>query len=134
MKKKNYKYPLLENAFSDRDILCGINVLKSKKITMQKKTFDFENYFQKRFNVPYALMVNSGSSANLLAVATACNPMRKNFLKEGDEVLIPSICWSTSLWPIIQYKLKPIFVDVDISTLNLSLHDLKKKLQKKLGQ
>ena len=45
MKKKNYKYPLLENAFSDRDILCGINVLKSKKITMQKKTFDFENYF-----------------------------------------------------------------------------------------
>jgi len=131
MKKKNYKYPLLENAFSDRDILCGINVLKSKKITMQKKTFDFENYFQKRFNVPYALMVNSGSSANLLAVATACNPMRKNFLKEGDEVLIPSICWSTSLWPIIQYKLKPIFVDVDISTLNLSLPDLKKKITKK---
>ena len=45
-------------------------------------------------------MVNSGSSANLLALQCLINPYRKKRLKHGDEVLIPALCWSTSLWPI----------------------------------
>jgi len=52
-------------------------------------------------------------------------------LKPGDEVLVPAICWSTSLWPIIQSGLKVKFVDIDIDTLNISLSDLKKKVSKK---
>ena len=76
-------------------------------------------------------MVNSGSSANLLALQCLINPYRKKRLKYGDSVLVPTVCWSTSLWPIIQSGLKPVFVDVDPSTLNLDLKDLKKRLQKK---
>ena len=76
-------------------------------------------------------MVNSGSSANLLSVATACNPMRKKYLKPGDEVLIPAVCWSTSLWPLVQYNLKPVFVDIDIHTLNMNIEDLKSKITRK---
>ena len=49
--------------------------------------------------------------------------MRKNKLKPGDEVLIPALCWSTSLWPIVQSGLKPKFVDVDPNTLNFSIKD-----------
>ena len=52
-------------------------------------------------------------------------------LKPGDEVLVPAICWSTSLWPIIQSGLKVKFVDIDLDTLNISLFDLEKKISKK---
>ena len=76
-------------------------------------------------------MINSGSSANLLAFQCLINPYRRKRLKKGDEVLIPSICWSTSLWPIIQCGLKPVFVDVDKENFNINLDDLKKKISKK---
>ncbi len=125
------KYQLLENAFSEKDINEGIKVLKSKKITMGKKTEKFEKYFAKKLGVKYALMVNSGSSANLLALSILVNPMYPRKLKKNDEVLIPAICWSTSLWPIVQNGLKPVFVDVDKDTLNISISDLEKKITKK---
>ena len=76
------KYPLLENAFSKEDIRKGIEVLKSGQITISNKTLEFEKNFSKKNNSPFALMVNSGSSTNLLAVAAACNPLRKNCLKK----------------------------------------------------
>ena len=125
------KYQLLENAFSKQDINEGIKVLKSKKITMGKKTEKFEKYFAKKLGIKYALMVNSGSSANLLALSILVNPMYPRKLKKNDEVLIPAICWSTSLWPIVQNGLKPVFVDVDKDTLNISISDLEKKITKK---
>ena len=80
---------------------------------MSKITKNFEKQFAKKLGCKYALMTNSGSSANLLAVSAIINPLFKNKLKPGDEVLIPAVCWSTSLWPIIQNNLKPVFVDVD---------------------
>ena len=76
-------------------------------------------------------MVNSGSSANLLSVFAACNPLRKNRFKSGDEVLIPALCWSTSLWPLVQSGLKPVFVDVDKDTLNVNADLLIKKITNK---
>ena len=120
------KYPLLSNAFSNKDIELGVEVLRSKFITMSRHTEKFEKFFAKKFNLKYALMTNSGSSANLLAVSSLINPFRKKKLNKGDEVLIPAVCWSTSLWPIVQNGLKPVFVDVELDTFNISLDDLKK--------
>ena len=77
--------------------------------------------FSRKIKTKFSLMVNSGSSANLLAVQCLINPYRKKRLKQGDEILIPSLCWSTSLWPIIQSGLKPKFVDIKKETLNLKL-------------
>ena len=125
------KYPLLENAFSNSDILKGVNVLLSRKITMSKITKKFESQFGKFIGSKYCLMVNSGSSANLLAFFTLINPKKKNRLKTGDECLIPAICWSTSLWPIIQSGLKPKFIDVDLNTFSPSLEIIKKNISKK---
>ena len=125
------KYPLLENAFSNSDILKGVNVLLSRKITMSKITKKFESQFGKFIGSKYCLMVNSGSSANLLAFFTLINPQKKNRLKTGDECLIPAICWSTSLWPIIQSGLKPKFIDVDLNTFSPSLEIIKKNISKK---
>jgi dTDP-4-amino-4,6-dideoxygalactose transaminase len=129
--KKNYKYSLLENGFNNSDISVGKKVLSSKRITMAEHTSNFETAFAKKLNVKHALMVNSGSSANLLAVFAAGNPLKKNPLKRGDEVLIPVLCWSTSVWPLIQFGLKPVFVDIDIKTLNVDIDQLKKKITKK---
>ena len=128
---KKFKYPLLSNAFSRSDITCGLKVLSSKHITMSKITRNFEKQFAKKIGCKYALMTNSGSSANLLALSTITNPLFKNKLKTGDEVLIPAVCWSTSLWPIIQNNLKPVFVDVELDTFNISIQDLKKKITSK---
>ena len=129
--KKKISYPLLTNAFSNDDIDSGIKVLKSKYITMSKITKSFEKQFSKKLRTKYALMTNSGSSANLLAISAIVNPLFKNILKPGDEVLIPAVCWSTSLWPIIQNNLKPVFVDVELDTFNISINDLKKKITSK---
>ena len=128
---KKMRYPLSPDSLSNKDIIEGIKVLLSKKITMGKITKKFEAEFAKFIGSKYALMVNSGSSANLLATFAMVNPMKKNRLKSGDECLIPSLCWSTSLWPIIQAGLKPKFVDIDTETLNISLKDLEKKITKK---
>ena len=65
-------------------------------------------------------MTNSGSSANLLALQCLINPYRKKRLEPGDEVLVPTLSWSTSFWPIIQSNLKPVFVDCNIKNLNIS--------------
>ena len=111
-----HKYPLSPNSFSDEDIIKGIEVLLTKKITMSSITKKFEEEFAKYIGSKYALMVNSGSSANLLAAFSLVNPLNKNKLKKGDECLIPSLCWSTSLWPIVQAGLTPKFVDIDPST------------------
>ena len=126
-----YFYPLVENPFSNEDINEGIKVLKSKQLTLSIKTKNFENDFTKKFNSKYSLMVNSGSSANLLALQCLINPYKKNRLKKNDEVIIPTLCWSTSLWPIIQSNLKPIFVDINPETLNISEKDIEKKITKK---
>ena len=128
---KQFRYPLITPRLYKDDIQKGISVLKSGQITMSKLTVNFEKAFAKYIGAKYAVMVNSGSSANLLATAASCNPIRTNKFKRGDEVLIPGICWSTSLWPLVQFGLKPVFVDIDPLTLNIDINDLKKKSNKK---
>jgi CDP-6-deoxy-D-xylo-4-hexulose-3-dehydrase len=128
---KNYKYPLLSDAFSNADISAAKKVLVSRQITMSKITSDFEKKFAQYLGVRFALMVNSGSSANLLALSLICNPQRKKRLLPGDEVIIPAICWSTSLWPIVQHGLVPVFVDVDKNNFNVDVSKLKKAITSK---
>lgn len=127
--KGKFFYPLTKENLNTEDIKSGIRTLKTKKITMGKKTLEIEGYFSKKIIKRDSLMVNSGSSANLLIFQALINP-KLNLLKKGDNILIPAICWSTSLWPIIQSGLKPIFVDIDEKTLNISILDLRKKINK----
>ena len=131
LKKSKFFYPLLNDPFNKQDLIEGIKVILSKQMTMAGKTINFEKDFKKKIKVKNSLMVNSGSSANLLAMQCLINPYRKIRLKKGDEVLIPALCWSTSLWPIVQSGLRPIFVDINTSDLNMNLYDLEKKITKK---
>ena len=91
------EYELLKD-----DILDAVdNVFKSGTLVFGPALDKFERNFTQYIGAKYALMVNSGSSANLLATCASCNPERKTIFKRNDEVLIPGICWSTSLWPLI---------------------------------
>ena len=130
-KKKKYIYPLLDKGLSKKDLNEGIKVLKSGNITMGLKTQKFENLFKKKLKTNYALMVNSGSSANLLAAFASCNPLRKNRFKQGDHALIQALCWPTSLWPLVQTGLKINFIDVNPLTMNVVAEDLIKKATNK---
>ncbi len=120
------QYPLLEKGFTKDDIIRGMEVLLSRKLTMSNITKKFELAFSKFVGSKYALMVNSGSSANLLAAFALINPKKKGRLKLGDKFIIPAICWSTSLWPLVQCGLKPEFIDVNINNFCINEKLLKK--------
>ena len=75
--KTTPKYPLLEKGFTSEDIMRGIEVLLSRKLTMSEITKKFEYTFSKFVGSKYAIMVNSGSSANLLSAFALINPKKK---------------------------------------------------------
>ncbi len=122
------EFPLIEQSFDDEDICAMAEVIVSGQLTMAQRVREFEARFAEFVGAPYAVMVNSGSSANLLAMAVLCNPDRCSHFKLGDEVLVPAVCWSTSVWPLIQFGLKPVFVDVSSNTLNMSIEDAESKI------
>jgi CDP-6-deoxy-D-xylo-4-hexulose-3-dehydrase len=115
------KYPLAASTFTadERDAIA--EVVASDRFTMGPKVAAFEQNFADYFNSRYAVMVNSGSSANLIAIAALRYRKQGRALKPGDEVIVPCISWSTTYYPLLQYGLKPVFVDIDPDTLNLDL-------------
>ena len=129
--KENYYYPLSNDNLSKEDLDAGIKILKSGKITMGDKTKYFEKIFAKKLKAKFALMVNSGSSANLLAAFASCNHLRKNKFKPGDHAIIQCLCWPTSLWPLVQSGLKINFIDIDPKTLNVNVEEVIKEVTKK---
>ena len=123
-----YDYPLIEATYDKEEIITMMETLTTNKLTMGENVINFEKKFAEYVGSNYAVMVNSGSSANLLSMAVATNYLRSNKLQPGDKIIVPNICWSTSVWPIIQMNLLPVFVDVNPLTLNMDIEDLKRKL------
>ena len=87
----------------------------------------FEKSFSKNIGCKYGIATNSGSSANLLALTALKNIYK---LRDNDEVIIPASTFATVAMPIIQVGLKPVYVDIDLDTLNISVEELKRRLQK----
>jgi len=121
-------FPLIASSIYAEEIIAAVDSVLSCQFTMSVKVKEFEKIFAEKVGSPFAVMCNSGSSGNLLAFAAVFNKMRCKKLSSGCEVLIPAVCWSTSLWPILQMGLKPVFVDVDPLTLNINIRDLQAKI------
>lgn len=128
------KYPLKSKAFIPNEtkislvatppydyeeIVEAIDSLLSTHVTMGKKVKAFEKEFANYIGVRYAIMVNSGSSANLLALAILTNPQLKERFNPGDEIITPALSWVTTVYPMINNGLKPVFVDVNLDTFNI---------------
>jgi CDP-6-deoxy-D-xylo-4-hexulose-3-dehydrase len=121
----SFKYPLATATWDESEYQALQDVIASGMFTMGPKVAQFERDFAKYIGSEYAVMVNSGSSANLLMVAALFytkNPALK--LKSGDEVIVPAVSWSTTYYPLYQYGLKIKFVDIDLQTLNYDLVQL----------
>ena len=121
---------LVSDSWNFREKQAIKNVIKKGRYTMGPYVSKFEKLFSKKFNRKYSIMVNSGSSANLLSIASLFYK-KKNPLKAGDEVIVPALAWSTTYFPLIQYNLKIRLCDIDLNTLNYNIEDLKKKISKK---
>lgn len=116
MEDRQYIYPLSDDTWGREEIEAALEVLISRRFTMGQKTLEFEEKFAKWCGSEHAIMVNSGSSANLLLFAALVYSGR---LQPGDEVIVPAVSWSTTYFPIFQHGLALRFVDIDRSTLNL---------------
>src|SRR3990167_6790965 len=123
-------YELASSTWGEEEIQAMHRVIDSGMFTMGAEVKQFEADFARKFGGKYALMVNSGSSANLLAVA-ALFYKEDNPLKPGDEVIVPAISWSTTYYPLMQYGLKLKFIDIDLNTLNMDITQLEKALTPK---
>lgn len=122
-------FPLVDSSYDNQEIISCMATLLSGQLTMGAKVRQFEQNFAGYCGARFAVMVNSGSSANLLALSVLTNPLRRVHLRAGDKVAVPAVCWSTSLWPVLQTGLVPVLVDVDPHTLNLSIPSLQAALR-----
>ena len=117
------RIPLASSGLRPSDIEKAVEVLNSGNLTMGTKVKGFEAAMASYLKVKHFVMVNSGSSANLAIIEALLRPTKGSpRLEEGDGVLVPAIAWPTTIWPIIQLGLHPIFVDVEKETLALDLN------------
>mgnify|MGYP002629489174 CR=1 FL=1 len=112
-------YPLATTTWDDAEYGALHSVIASGNFTMGEKVKEFEQEFSSKFRTDFAVMSNSGSSANLLALA-AIRYSSKNPGMSRNEVIVPAVSWSTTYYPITQLGFKLRFVDVDLETLNAS--------------
>ncbi|HIF9286939.1 TPA: DegT/DnrJ/EryC1/StrS family aminotransferase [Photobacterium damselae] len=112
--------PLATTTWDEKEYQALQTVIDSGMFSMGKYVQAFEQAFAKFVDSKYCVMSNSGSSANLLAIA-AMFYRQNDALKPGDEVIVPAVSWSTTYYPLHQYGLKLKFVDIDKETLNLDL-------------
>lgn len=105
------RYPLAISSWSEEEIEVVHKVLESGRLTMGDRVKQFEQEFAEYYNVKYAIMVNSGSSANLLGAAAL--RYAHGFTKEKDEIIVPAVGWSTTYFPFHQLGYSLIFVDID---------------------
>jgi CDP-6-deoxy-D-xylo-4-hexulose-3-dehydrase len=120
--------PLAVPLYGAEEVNGAVEVLLSQRVTMGARTREFERQFAAYVGSEHAVMVNSGSSANLLAVSILADTMTQDGLRPGDEVIVPAVTWATTVTPILQAGCVPVFVDVDPETLNLRPEDLEAAL------
>ena len=122
------EFKLCDNPWGNEEIAAIEKVIRSNMYTMGQEVRKYEEDFAKRFGTKYAIMVSSGSTANLLAIAALVYSHR---LPRGSEVIVPAVSWSTTYAPLEQFGMKVVFVDIDKETLNIDLNSLRRNITNK---
>ena len=122
------KYPLASNSWDQDELDAISSVIRSGMYTMGSKVKLFEEQFAVEMGVKHAVMVNSGSSANLLML-TALS-LKEN-LRCGDyNIIVPAVGWATTYFPVHQSGARLNFVDINLSTLNIELNQIPEAINK----
>lgn len=123
-------YPLASTTWDGAEFRAMQEVIETGQFTMGEKVRQFEQAFAAHFGSKYAVMSNSGSSANLLALAA----LRYSKKFEGDlrdEIIVPAVSWSTTYYPITQLGYKIKFVDIDLNSLNLNASQVEQAINER---
>lgn len=128
----NVKFPLATASWGQEELDAMQRVIASGMYSMGANVLAFERDFAQYIGSQHCVMVNSGSSANLLMVAALFYTKNSKLkLQRGDEVIVPAVSWSTTYYPLYQYGLKIKFVDIDLNTLNYDLDQLEQAVTDK---
>ncbi len=128
------KIPLASSGLRKQDIEAAKLVLDSTHYTMGNKVSEFESLMASYLRVDNFVMVNSGSSANLVIFEALLRPsIGKPKLMPGDRILVPAVAWPTTIWPIVQLGLRPVFVDVNKDSLAIDLKLAQKMMDQQAG-
>lgn len=122
--------PLISPSYGKEEVSEAMSSLLSTWVTMGKKVSRFEKLFAKYIGTKYAVMVNSGSSANLIALSVLTNP-KLSKISKNSEIITPAVTWATTVYPMINVGLKPVFVDVDLETYCIDVEKIKSSISKK---
>lgn len=123
----SFRFQLASSTWGEEEKKAMLRVIESGLFTMGEEVAAFEKQFAQYIGSRYCVMVNSGSSANLLMTA-ALFYRKENPLQHGDEVIVPAVSWSTTYFPLYQYGLKLKFVDIDLEILNYDLEQLEEAI------
>jgi len=124
--------PYAGRVYDQEEIASLVDSALEFWLTAGRYTHKFESNLAKFLGVKYAAFVNSGSSANLLAISSlTSSKLKDRRLKAGDEVITTACCFPTSLAPLIQNNLVPVFVDVDLGNYNIQAEKIEKAISKK---
>jgi len=120
---------LQENVISEADLAGLVDFIRhTKRFTQFGKVKEFEAAFSAWQGCRYSVFVNSGSSANLLLVL-ALKELKG--WKTGDEIIVPSVTWPTTVTPVMQCGLTPVFVDASLKDLGLDSDQVERKITSK---
>ena len=114
--------------YDERELIALVDASLDFWLTLGKNGLAFEGALAEYMGVSDAIMVNSGSSANLAAVATLCSPQIERPLLPGDEVITPAATFPTTVAPLVQHHLIPVFVDCELGTYNVDPTEVEKAL------
>ena len=117
--------------YDHKEIIALTNSVLDGWFGLGKKAEIFQKKIAEYSDVNYGLVTNSGSSANLLTIAAFCSHERKNRLKPGDEIITPAATFPTTLNPILQYNLVPVFLDVKLGNYNIETDNLSQSISDK---
>ena len=116
-------YELAVSTWGAEELAAIQRVIASDRFTIGPNVAAFEEAFAAYHDRKYAVMVNSGSSANLLCVAALFYKKHRPLVR-GDEVVVPAVSWATTYHPLQQYGLKLKIVDVELDTINMDCRQL----------
>jgi CDP-6-deoxy-D-xylo-4-hexulose-3-dehydrase len=120
--------------YDQREMLAMVDAVLEFWLTMGRYAEEFEEELGRFLGVSEVIFVNSGSSANLLAVATLCSRELKGHLEQGDEVITPAVTFPTTVAPLIQNGLIPVFVDCELGTYNLDVSALEEVISESTAE
>tara|TARA_Y100000741_G_scaffold165385_1_gene125014 strand:- start:8350 stop:9630 length:1281 start_codon:yes stop_codon:yes gene_type:complete len=125
------RIPLAIPPYGTSEVLESLESLLSMNTTSGEKVSKFEKKFANYIGIKHGIMVNSGSSANLLALSVLSHPSLKNRIKTNDEIITPAVTWATTVYPILNINAIPKFVDVNLNDYTINPNEIENAINNK---